>query len=154
MEKSSVKLLIAAGLAVLTFQACAGVTVTNAWVRGVVLGQSDTGAFMTIHSSEPVTPTGVTSPAAKSADIHQMSVDNGMMHMRPVDAIAIAGHGVLELKPGAYHVMLIGLVKPLVKGASVPMTLIFRDAGGKTFTTDIQAEVRDLTATNTSTKGM
>jgi len=154
MTINFIKFLMAAVLAAISFQVCAGVSVANAWVRGVVPGQVDTGAFMTIRSSQAVTLIGASSSAAKSVDIHQMSVENGMMQMRPIDAIAIARHGVLELKPGAYHVMLNGLNKPLVKGTSVPITLIFRDANGKTFNAEVQAKVRDLTATSSSTKGM
>jgi copper(I)-binding protein len=151
---NSIKLMIASVLTALAMQANAGVTVIDAWVRGVVPGQTDTGAFMTIRSSEATTLTAAKSAVAKSVDIHQMGVDNGMMQMRPVDSIAIASGGVLELKPGAYHFMLLGLTRLLVKGERVPITLIFRDTTGKSFTTDVQAEVRDLTATNASGKGM
>ena len=153
MIKTSVRTILAAALAAVSLHVGAAVTVTDAWVRGVVPGQTATGAFMTIRSSEPVTLIGVTASVATSADIHQMSMDNGMMRMRPVESIPIAAQGVLELKPGAYHVMLMGLAKPLVKGASVAVTLRFRDAGGKTFNTEVQAEVRDLTATATPAKG-
>ena len=154
MITNFVKVLMAGALVMLSMQARAGVDVSDAWVRGVVPGQTATGAFMTIRSSDAVTLIAATSPAAKSVDIHQMSVENGMMRMLPVDAIPIGRHGVLELKPGAYHVMLSELVRPVRKGDNVPITLTFRGADGQTFSVVVQARVRDLTATSGTSKGM
>ncbi|HQV56683.1 MAG TPA: copper chaperone PCu(A)C [Ilumatobacteraceae bacterium] len=49
--------------------------------------------------------------------------------MRKIDSLDIPAGTAVELKPGGYHVMLIGLVKPLVAGSNVELTLTFEKAG-------------------------
>jgi periplasmic copper chaperone A len=43
------------------------------------------------------------------------------------------------LKPGSYHVMLIGLKKPLKAGETIPLTLDFEKAGKVSLTVPIRA---------------
>ena len=62
----------------------------------------------------------------------------GMMGMRPVARVEIAAGGSLQLKPGSYHVMLIGLVKDLTVGDTIDLTLKFEKAGEIT----VKAQVR------------
>lgn len=71
---------------------------------------------------------GVSTPVAR-AELHQMSVDAGVMRMRAVDGIDVKAGGRLVLQPGAYHVMLTDLKRPLQAGDSFPMTLAFEKAG-------------------------
>lgn len=63
----------------------------------------------------------------------------GAMKMQPVDKIVVPAKGKVELKPGGYHIMLLDLAKPLVKGESFDITLTF--ASGATST--VKAEVKD-----------
>jgi copper(I)-binding protein len=51
----------------------------------------------------------------------------GVMRMRQVDAIDIAGHGSTELKPGGLHVMLFGLKQPLREGMHIKVDLRFNN---------------------------
>jgi len=67
--------------------------------------------------------------AAKRAGLHNHTMDDGVMKMRPVDAVVIPAHGMVTMKPGGLHIMLMGLAAPLVKGASLPLTLKFKNAG-------------------------
>ena len=60
-------------LALLASSASAQVTVTDAWVRGTVPGQTGTGAFMQLTSAVDMTLIGVASPAAKVVEIHEMA---------------------------------------------------------------------------------
>ena len=136
---------VAALLGVAMAAANAQVTVDDPWVRGVVAGQSATGAFMTIHSTEAAELVGVSSPAASKASIHRMAMANAMMTMEPVDALPIPAHGTVELKPGTFHVMLIGLTRPLEAGTTVPLTLTFRGADYRETSLTVQAEVRGVT---------
>jgi len=63
-------------------------------------------------------------------EIHEMSMDNGVMKMRPVaQGIEIKPVQTIELKPGSYHVMFVGLKKPLAQGEPVKATLVFEKAG-------------------------
>ncbi len=131
-----------------TSMALADVVVSDAWVRGTVKGQTDTGAFMTLKSTEATQLVQASSPIVKMVQIHEMSMDKGMMMMRPVKALDIAANTSVMLKPGAYHVMLMGLDKPLSKGELVPLQLTFINKAGVKTTVDVQAEVHGLTDPN------
>jgi len=123
----------------------ADVLVTQPWVRGVVKGQTATGAFMTLETQDATSLIGAASPIANTVQIHEMKMQGDLMTMRPVAAINIPANTTLELKPGGYHLMLIGLTKPLTKGDKVPVKLTFRAENGAQSTVGVQAEVRDLT---------
>jgi copper(I)-binding protein len=123
----------------------AGVTITNAWVRGTVAPQTATGAFMEIRSTESVSLVGVSTPAAKSAAVHEMSMDGGVMRMRPVEKLDLEADKAVALAPGGYHLMLEGLKKPLHKGESVPLSLVFEGKDGKRFSVEAKAKVLGLT---------
>jgi copper(I)-binding protein len=70
------------------------------------------------------------SPAVDKVEIHTMTMDGGVMKMRPLpDGIAIPAGGTAKLAPGGYHMMLLGLKAPLVEGKLVPLTLNFAKAG-------------------------
>ena len=71
-----------------------------------------------------------TTPAADRLEIHEMSVTDGIMRMRALpDGLAIAPGQTVKLAPGGYHIMLIGLTKPLALGDHVPARLKFEKAG-------------------------
>ncbi|MCH8686782.1 copper chaperone PCu(A)C [Pedomonas mirosovicensis] len=73
---------------------------------------------------------GGTTPAAEKLEIHAVSMDNGIMRMRPQpNGVEVPANGKLELKPGSYHLMLVGLKAPLKAGESIPATLEFAKAG-------------------------
>jgi copper(I)-binding protein len=132
--------LIAAGVA------HAQIMIDQPWVRGTVAAQKSTGVFMRLTSDKPVSLVAAASPAAKIVEIHEMRIENNVMKMKAVPKVDIVPGKVTELKPGSYHVMLIELAKPLSKGDSVPLTLEFKDADGKSSKQDVTAEVRDLTS--------
>jgi copper(I)-binding protein len=70
---------------------------------------------------------GASTPVAATVELHQTTADaNGVMTMAPVESIPVAAGGSTALAPGGYHLMLIGLVEPLVEGATVPLTLTFQ----------------------------
>ena len=70
-------------------------------------------------------------PVAASVEMHTMSIDaQGVMRMRQVDGIALAPKESVKMQPGmGYHLMLVGLKRPLKDGESFPMTLQFERAG-------------------------
>ena len=145
MKALDTRLLLASLLALAALAAQAQVSVDAAWVRGVVPGQTSTGAFMSIRSTEATELVDVSSPAAASAHIHRMAMDKGMMTMEPVDSVPVPENGTLELRPGSYHVMLVGLKRSLKTGDRLPLTLTFRDAAHKETSVTIEAAVRDIT---------
>lgn len=54
---------------------------------------------------------------------------SGEMKMQQVMEIALPAGTAVELKPGGYHVMFIGLVNPLQTGETIELTLTFQNAG-------------------------
>jgi periplasmic copper chaperone A len=82
----------------------------------------------------------VSSAVADKLQIHEMKVENGVMQMREISGgLSIPAGGSVVLKPGSYHVMLIGLKKPLTAGATFPLTLTFEKAGTISVTVPVQA---------------
>jgi len=123
------------------------VTVSNAWVRASVQGQSATGAFMSITAKENVRLVGVATPVAGVAEVHEMKMDGGVMKMRAVEGgLDIPAGKTVELKSGGYHVMLMDLKAALPKDSTVPLTLVFRDGKGVESRVELQLPVAVMAA--------
>jgi copper(I)-binding protein len=137
-------LFLALVLALPVSAASAAVTLKDAWVRGTVPGQQSTGAFVTLESSEAVKLVGASSRIAKSAEIHSSEMKNGVMMMREVDSVPIPARTRVELQPGGYHVMLIGLTKGVGEHDRVPLAFIIEDRNGTRTTVEVTARVRPL----------
>ncbi|HXF80025.1 MAG TPA: copper chaperone PCu(A)C [Usitatibacter sp.] len=137
------RLLFALALAA-ALPAAAAVTATDAWVRGTVPAQTSTGAFVTLTSTEDVRVVAVTTPAARSAQIHESRMDNGRASMRHVESLPLPAGRSVELRPGGYHVMLEDLARPLAEGDRVPLTFTIEDKGGKRSRVQVEASVRPL----------
>ena len=124
--------------------AAAQVTVQDAWVRATVARQQGTGAFMQITSARDVRLIEVQSSAAKVAEVHQMTMVDNVMRMRPVKALDLPAGKTIELKPNGYHVMLMGLQAEIKDGDTVPITLTFEDKDKKREIVEVKALVRPL----------
>jgi periplasmic copper chaperone A len=124
--------------------ASAQISIDNAWTRSTVPGQKATGAFMTIASEKPLALVKASSTLIKNVEVHEMKMEAGVMKMREVKAIDVVPGKVTELKPGGYHIMLMGLEAPLVAGSKVPLTLTFRDKNNVETKVNIDADVREL----------
>jgi periplasmic copper chaperone A len=85
---------------------------------------------MKITAKEGVRLTGVSSPVAGVAEVHEMKMDGDVMKMRAVPVLEIPAGGTVELKPGGYHLMLMDLKQALPLGSLVPVTLMFKDGKG------------------------
>ena len=97
-----------------------GVEIKDAWARATPGGAQNGAAYLTLLSPTGDRLTGVTSPAAEKAELHQMTNDGGIMKMREVTAIDLPPGTPVSLKPGGLHVMLMGLKHPLQPGQSRP----------------------------------
>jgi copper(I)-binding protein len=69
------------------------------------------------------------SDVAERAELHRTVDEGGVMKMRPQARIDVPASGAVEMKPGSYHVMLMGLKRDLVPGQTVAVTLTFEKAG-------------------------
>ncbi|MBK8457931.1 MAG: copper chaperone PCu(A)C [Phyllobacteriaceae bacterium] len=67
---------------------------------------------------------------ADKVEIHEMFMEGDVMKMRPVEGgIEVPAGGEVELKPGGYHVMFIGMKKQLVVDTYEKVRLVFKNAG-------------------------
>ena len=106
------------------------VQVQAAWVRATVAGQTSTGAFMRITARSATRLVGVSSPVAGVAEVHEMKMNGNVMTMREAPVIDLPAGKTVDFKSGGYHLMLMDLKLPLPPGSTVPLALMFRDAGG------------------------
>jgi hypothetical protein len=72
---------------------------------------------------------GVETPVADKAELHESVAEGGVMKMRPLAAAPVEPGKPLILKPGGYHVMLMGLRRTLKEGDEFPATIHFAAAG-------------------------
>jgi copper(I)-binding protein len=75
---------------------------------------------------------------ADTVELHTVIEEDGVMQMRPVPGIDVPANGSVQLKPGGFHVMLIGVNKELESGDKITVKLTFEKAGER----ELQAEVR------------
>jgi copper(I)-binding protein len=67
---------------------------------------------------------------AKKTEIHTMTMDGGVMRMRPLtDGVVIPAGAKVALKPGGEHIMIMGLKNGIESGSDVTITLVFEKAG-------------------------
>jgi copper(I)-binding protein len=119
------------------------VNITGAWARPTVAGQTSSAAYMELTANENATLLGVSSPLAGIAEVHEMSMDNGVMKMRARPRLDLPAGKIVVLKPGGYHIMLMELKQPLRKGDRVPLTLKIEGGDKKLNSLEVNAEVRD-----------
>jgi copper(I)-binding protein len=106
--------------------------VSQAWARATPKGAAAGAGYMTITNkgTAPDRVSCVTDDASAQCQIHSMTMDDGVMKMRPVEGgLEIKPGETVTLKPGSLHVMFLDLKHPLEQGQSVKATLKFDTAG-------------------------
>lgn len=107
------------------------ITIDHPWSRPTPPGVPMGVGYMAItnHGDSDVIFTSATTPRAKNVSIHESTMKDGTMSMRPLkDGLAIPAGETVELKPHSYHLMLEKLNGPLKEGESVPLRLTFDGA--------------------------
>ncbi len=102
------------------------------WTRAVAARAPTAAGYMTIRNagSAPDRLIGAETPQAGRVELHEMSMTDGIMRMRPVPGgIALPPGQEVRLAPGGLHLMLIGPQGGFAQGARVPLTLVFERAG-------------------------
>ncbi len=130
--------LILLALSPLTFSK--GVVVDNPYARAIPPGQKISAAFMTLvnESDKNIDLVKATSDSAKNVELHEHVHEDGMMKMRQVPKISVAANGKTELKPGGYHIMLIGLVKHIEPKDVLTLNLEFSDGSKQVIKTEVR----------------
>ena len=113
--------------------------VERAWA-GATPGAVRTGAvYLTvINEGAPDRITGISTPLADEAGMHESSNDNGVMRMRPVPSLSVPRGKTVTFAPGGYHIMLLGLKRPLKQGDTFPLTLTFERSTPITVTVRVE----------------
>jgi len=127
-------LLLAGAAAAQTGQ----IAVKEAWARATPGGAETGGAYLTIVSPTADRLVSVSTPVAAKAELHTMSMEGGVMKMRPLErGVELPAGQPVTLKPGGMHVMLLGLKQPLHQGQSFPLTVTFEKAGSREVTVSV-----------------
>ncbi|HEY0327860.1 MAG TPA: copper chaperone PCu(A)C [Rhodopseudomonas sp.] len=116
-------------------------SITQAWSRATPGGATVAGGYLTIENkgAAPDRLIGGEAAIAGKVQLHEMSMADGVMTMRPLDnGLTIAPGQSVKLAPGGYHLMLLELKGALKQGEQVPVTLSFEKAGKVAVTLDVQ----------------
>lgn len=116
--------------------------ITQAWSRATPKGAKIGGAYLTIENKGSTADrlVGGSADAAGKVEIHEMTMTNGVMKMRPVEkGLEIDPGKTVKLSPGGYHMMLMDLKTPLKQGDKLPITLEFEKAGKVTVSFDVES---------------
>jgi copper(I)-binding protein len=117
--------------------------IADPWSRATPKGTSVGAGYMKITNTggTPDRLIGGSSNVAAGLEIHETTTEAGVAKMRPVEGGLVIQPGqTIELKPGSFHVMFVGLKKELTKGEQVKATLAFEKAG----TIDVDYDVREM----------
>ena len=106
--------------------------IDHPWSRATPKGASVAGGYLKITNTgtTPDRLTGGSAEIARRFEIHEMRMDGGVMKMRELaNGLEIPAGATVELKPGSYHVMMLGLSKGTTKGEKMKASLSFEKAG-------------------------
>jgi copper(I)-binding protein len=119
--------------------------IAQPWARATPKGATSGAAYMTITNkgTTPDRVSCVSSDASGQCQIHSMTMEGGVMKMRPVEGgLEIKPGETVTLQPSGFHVMLVALKHPLEQGQTVKATLRFDHAG----TVDVEYPVAAIGA--------
>jgi copper(I)-binding protein len=117
----------------------------NAWARrtppmaqqeqgghgGSTLHPNNSAVYITVrnHGSEPDALLSAATFAATTVGLHETVEKDGIMLMQSRRQFDVPAGASLEMKPGSYHLMLLGVKQALQPGDVVHVTLTFQKAG-------------------------
>jgi copper(I)-binding protein len=125
-------LAIPVGLAAAYDYKIGAIEIERAWSRATPKGASVAAGYVKLTNvgNSPDRLLEGSSPIAASFEIHQMTMVDGVMQMRPLKSgLEIKPGQTVELRPGSYHIMMSGLKQQLQPGQRVEATLTFEKAG-------------------------
>jgi len=105
---------------------------TAAWARATPKGATVGGGYFTITNTGNAADrlVGGTSDVSNRVEIHEMSMEKGVMKMREMTSgIEIKPGQTVRFEPSGYHIMFVGLKQPLKEGDHIKATLQFAKAG-------------------------
>jgi periplasmic copper chaperone A len=108
------------------------ISIGHPWTRVTPTGAKVAGGYLKITNNgrEADTLTAATAEGMDTVEVHEMTMKDSVMTMRKLSAgLEIKPGQTVELKPGSFHLMLIGVKAPLEVGKLIKGTLTFAKAG-------------------------
>ncbi|MGE0742800.1 MAG: copper chaperone PCu(A)C [Hyphomonadaceae bacterium] len=137
--------------AVLLLAACGAATeapaqthtleVRQAWATPTPGGVDVSGGYLVIDNNTSSADRLVSASSSRAArvEIHEMSMDGGVMRMRRIDGgLAAPANTEVALAPGGLHLMFMGVTQPFQIGEQIPLQLTFEHAGRIDVTLTVQ----------------
>jgi copper(I)-binding protein len=125
-------LVISAGPAFAADFSVGALKIHDPWSRATPKGAPVGGGYLTITNTgtTPDRLIGGSTAVSKGFEIHEMTMDKGVMKMRMMpNGLEIKPGETVTFKPSGYHLMFTGLKSQLTKGEHVDATLKFEKAG-------------------------
>jgi copper(I)-binding protein len=123
---------IAAGTASAADYKVGALEIEQPWSRALPKGATVAVGYMKIKNTgtEPDRLVGGATPVAAKFEIHEMTMEKGVMRMRPLPAgVEIKPGETVELKPSGMHIMMMDVKQPIVRGKPFKASLTFEKAG-------------------------
>jgi periplasmic copper chaperone A len=114
------------------------IRVENAWSRAAMQGGTGVVYLTITDAGGPDRLLSITAPVANKAELHESVTGQGVAKMRGIAALPITPRRPVQLAPGGYHIMLMGLKQALKEGESFPVTLNFEHSGAITTTVAVR----------------
>ncbi len=106
------------------------IAIGHPYARATAAGQPTGGGFLKLSNGGADDKLlSATAAVSASVELHEMKMEGDVMRMRQVDGIALPAGKSVELRPGGFHIMFVGLKAPLKAGDKFPMKLKFEKAG-------------------------
>ena len=130
-------ILLIAGLA---HGADSGLFIDHVWARPTPPGVTVGVVYLELKNrgTSPDRLLRLATPLATAVQLHETREEHGLMSMRQLPFLDVPAGGMVKASPGALHIMLLGLNKPLLDGDTFPLTMLFGAAGALT----VQVRVR------------
>ena len=127
-------------LAVAAHGADTGLIIGHVWARPSPPGVSVAAVYLDLRNQGSADDRllRLATPVASAVQLHETHDNHGMMSMRPLPFVDVPAGVTVKAAPGALHIMLLGLKKPLLDGDTFVLTLVFANAGELT----VQVRVR------------
>jgi copper(I)-binding protein len=101
--------------------------VTDAWIKNLPPAIPMRAGYMQLMNLDANTTTivSISSDAFKKVEIHNTINNDGVMSMHPIKSLVLKANGMMSLKPGSMHLMLMKPTRELKIGDEVEIVLQF-----------------------------
>jgi copper(I)-binding protein len=98
--------------------------VNGAWARPASEGETSAVYFEFQNAGLPISIVGASAAVSEGAMLHQtLQAADGVMQMEHITEIPVGANESVTFEPGGYHIMLMGLTRPLVPGDHFALAL-------------------------------